>query len=364
MNDTVIPELPTLSDADIDRIERELFAQIAAEEGRRPVAARPARSRRRGWLTAGGVAAAFVAGILVTPPILDAVTPGFLTGVRTASSADSGGAMPEMAPPFTAGGDGALLPATQDGGTPEREIIASAHATVRVAEVPAASDAITALALAHGGYVESTSIGMQRDYDAYSSSDAAMPMPVGGDYGWITIRVPSDSLTAVLAGLSDVGTVTDSSLSQQDVTSVAIDLRARVTATRASVERLTELMSQTGSVSELIEAEVALSERQAQLESFEQQLATLDEQISLSSVSVSLERIRPVTTPEPAGFGDGLAAGWDGMIVSLNALVIAAGFLLPWLALVGVIVLVLWMLRRRARAQRLRSAGRGAPDPD
>jgi hypothetical protein len=128
-----------------------------------------------------------------------------------------------------------------------------------------------------------------------------------------------------------------------------VDLRARVDAARASVKRLTELMSKSGSVADLIAAESALSERQAQLESYEQQLKSLDEQVAMSSIRVQLTERTTATAADPAGFGDGLLAGWNGLMVSLNALVVAFGFLLPWLVPIGVILLVIWLIRRRRR---------------
>lgn len=151
--------------------------------------------------------------------------------------------------------------------------------------------------------------------------------------------------------LGKTGDVLSSSTSKQDVTSAAIDLRARVDATRTSVERLTALMAQSGSVSELIEAEVALTDRQAQLESYEQQLAALEDQVAMSSLQVQLTRVAPVAA-DPAGFGDGLSAGWNGLVASLNAVVIAIGFILPWLVVAGVIVLLVWGIRRIVRGRR------------
>src|SRR5690606_35618638 len=116
-----------------------------------------------------------------------------------------------------------------------------------------------------------------------------------------------------------------------------------------SVDRLRELMAETGSLSELIDAEVALTERQAELESYQQQLAALEDQIALAALDVDVVPRGSAVSADPAGFGDGLLAGWNGLIVSLNALVIALGFLLPWLAIAGVVILLVWVLRRRRR---------------
>ncbi|WP_337003269.1 MULTISPECIES: DUF4349 domain-containing protein [unclassified Microbacterium] len=363
-------ELPALSDETIARIEESVFAEIAAERTPAQPAVAKTRARRRGWLTAGGIAAAFVVGVLVTPPILAAVGGASsmtadgvsMSGGSVADSAPASperitGVTPESLPDGALSSDvnGAALPGTavSDSG---REIIATAQATVQVKSIPDAASAITALAEEHGGYVESTEIGKAVAVDGMSAPTA----PADSAYGWISIRVPSADLADVISALAESGDVLSSSTSKQDVTSVAIDLQARVDSTKASVERLTELMAQSGSVSELIEAEVALTDRQAQLESYEQQLAALDDQVAMSSLQVQLTTAPAPTSADPAGFGDGLLAGWNGLVVSLNALVIALGFILPWLAVAGVVVLVIWLIRRTRRNRR---AARATSEP-
>ncbi|MEW2460750.1 DUF4349 domain-containing protein [Microbacterium sp. K41] len=376
---TPAEQLPELSDEAIARIEHAVFAEIAGERAPARPAEGKARRRRRAWLTGGGIAAAFVIGVLVTPPILHSVGGSAVSTVEglslpgnavTESSTDSAPEGTTAVPPGSVPGDGArsdtsggMLPgvalpgaATADAG---RDIIATAQATVQVKSIPDAADAIAALAEEHGGYVESTEVGK-----ALAADDTRAPAPADSAYGWISIRVPSTDLTAVIAALGDTGEVLSSSTSKQDVTSTAIDLRARVDSTRASVERLTQLIAQSGSVSELIEAEVALTDRQAQLESYEQQLAALDDQVAMSSLQVQLTKATAPSTADPAGFGDGLLAGWNGLVVSLNALVIAVGFLLPWLAVAAVVVLVVWLIRRSRRTRRNRSEAPAARTGD
>lgn len=364
MNDnTHIDELPPLSDEAIARIETAVFSEIASERAPDRTAATRRRSRRRAWVTGLGVAAAFAVGVLVTPPVMGLLGAG--SGASTADGwgimSDGGGSSvnsapesaPESAPQSldsasesrdTSGGVAQIAPETN------REIIATAQATLKVKDIAKAADAVAALAEEHGGFVESTNIGKSVAVD-----DASMPAPpADSGYGWVSIRVPSADLTTVMDELEKSGEVLSSSISKQDVTSTAIDLRARVEATRASVQRLTELMSQSGSVSELIEAEVALTDRQAQLESYEQQLASLEDQVAMSTLQVELTKAAAPTTADPAGFGDGLLAGWNGLIVSLNALVVAIGFILPWVAILAVVVLVIWLIRRARRNARLR----------
>lgn len=375
MNDQHTPDdLPELSDEAIARIESRVFAGIRTEPA--PLHTAPARAhsrsrvRRRRWLTGVGVAAAFTAGILVTPPILGVVGSGSVMSTADGMSSDggaapvSGVAMPDQSIESSRSGDADMsaesgTPMNADAVDSGREIIATANATLQVKDIADAADAVAALAEEHGGYVESTEIGK-----AVSVDDTSEPVPADSGYGWVSIRVPSADLPAVIAALEDSGEVLSSSISRQDVTSVAVDLRARVDATRASVQRLTELMAQSGSVSELIEAEVALTDRQAQLESYEQQLASIEDQVAMSSLQVQLTRTSTPTTADPAGFADGLLAGWNGLIVSLNALVIAVGFLLPWVAIAGAILLVIWLIRRARSANRNARETASVPDAD
>lgn len=343
-------QLPELTDATVARIETAVFDDIAAERPRQAPTAARARHRRRRWLTGAGIAAAFIIGVLVTPPILTAVggsATSSAEGGDMAVTEESRSGTAEQGAPAAATDSAESAPTAGDVAATDREIIATATATVEVKDIADATDTIGALAESRGGYVESTEIGRSVAVD-----DTSAPAPTDSGYGWISIRVPSADLPAVIDELDESGEVLSSSISQQDVTSTAIDLRARVDATRASVQRLSELMSQTGTVAELIEAEVALTERQGQLESYEQQLASLEDQVAMSSLTVQLTRTAAPTTADPAGFSDGLLAGWNGLVVSMNALVIAVGFILPWLALAGVVVLIVWIVRRSRRTHR------------
>ncbi|MBO9627541.1 MAG: DUF4349 domain-containing protein, partial [Microbacterium sp.] len=90
----------------------------------------------------------------------------------------------------------------------------------------------------------------------------------------------------------------------------------------------------------------------------------LEDQVAMSTLQVQLTRPAPQASADPAGFGDGIAAGWNGLIVSLNALVVAVGFILPWFGIAAVVVLVIWVIRRaRRRAKAAPAASAATPDP-
>src|SRR5690606_36878029 len=113
--------------------------------------------------------------------------------------------------------------------------------------------------------------------------DSTMPYPAPTEGAWVTVRVPADQLSAVVDELAGLGEVTATNISRQDVTEQTVDLQARIDAAQASVDRLTELMTQAQNVGDLIAAESALAERQATLESYQQQLEMLDDQVAMST---------------------------------------------------------------------------------
>jgi hypothetical protein len=241
----------------------------------------------------------------------------------------------------------------------DRAIITTASATIVVDDIEAAAAMIADAATSRDGYVESMSIGSSGqvvpiDPMTGMAYDSSMPYPYLPDGAWVTVRVPADGLQSLVDQLSGLGEVTASSVNRQDVTAVTLDLEARVAAAQASVVRLTELMGQAATVADLLAAESALAERQATLESYQQQLEYYDEQVEMSTLTVTLTQPIETVEADPAGFGDGLAAGWNGLVATLNGIVIALGFLLPWILVLGILALVVWGIVRLVRGRRAR----------
>ncbi len=360
--------LPDLTDDRVDAVEQRLFAQISQERGGQWQRAERERVKavRRGRVWMGGAAAASLVAVaaIIGPSIVNGL--GSSSGASSASlpavSLEGGRAAP-LAPDARSGGmrgvDTAAGGAMSTGAagaatTGDREIAVSASATVEVNDAASAGQAIAAAATAAGGYVESQSIGTSSGMPAVPLSDARVMTSVPAS-AWITVRVPADQLPQVVNGLSALGTVTASQTDRRDVTTQTLDLRARVAALETSVARLTDLMKQSASTADLIAAESALSARQSELDSLRQQLSWTESQVALSTLTVALSGPSPAVTADPAGFGDGITAGWNGLIGTLNGLVIAIGFLLPWLGVAAVItavVVVIVRLRRRRAARR------------
>ncbi|MEU1985279.1 DUF4349 domain-containing protein [Nocardia sp. NPDC019395] len=181
----------------------------------------------------------------------------------------------------------------------------------------------------------------------------------------LVIRIPAGETEAFINGLGEVGEVTEVSTNRDDVTLRWQDLDARMTALRASVDRLRDLMARAANTADLIAAEEALADRQAELDSLTGQRRYLDDQITLSTLTIDIG-----TTAEkkgdtgPSNFWDGVVDGWNSLVDWLKDAVVFVGQAVPWLAFIavaaGIVAAIVRLFRGRAAGRRA-SAGPAGP---
>lgn len=177
-----------------------------------------------------------------------------------------------------------------------------------------------------------------------------------GDEGEVTaarlvVRVPSDRFTDAQAALEEVGTLTASDSSAEDVTTEVLDIEARVRAQRKSVERIEALLAQAQNLQQVVSIENQLARRQADLDSLVSRQKWLADQTSLSTLTVYVEKTEKEEADDEeetaAGFLGGLRDGWDSFVAGGAVVLTVIGFALPWVALLLLIGVPLWLVLRR-----------------
>ncbi|SEK85115.1 DUF4349 domain-containing protein [Rhodococcus maanshanensis] len=164
----------------------------------------------------------------------------------------------------------------------------------------------------------------------------------------LTVRIPADRLTATLDEISGLGEVTGVSVSRSDVTMQTQDLDARIGALQASVTRLQGLIATAANTADLIEAENALSQRQAELDSLVAQRRALADQVELATISIDITTDGPGSA-DPDSFWDGVVAGWHALLSALHGLIVFLGRAVPWVGFLALVVLVGYALVRLVR---------------
>lgn len=238
-------------------------------------------------------------------------------------------------------GEGERGPAAGDdadsGADDGRQVVTTGSLTVAVDDPLSAADEATRIAAAVGGRVDHRSERPEVEGTPASAS--------------LTLRVPADRVADVLDDLEALGEPRDLALERQDVTLTVRDLDARIQALEVSIARLADLMGAATSTGDLLEAEAALTERQAELDSLQSQRTYLGEQVALATIRLSLVSRETAPSPAPGGFWGGLVSGWTALVNTLNRAIEVVGALVPW-AIFGALVVAVVLLVRRLRPRR------------
>lgn len=225
--------------------------------------------------------------------------------------------------------------------TADRQVIQSAYVSLIAKDPDAALNQVRELVSAQGATARVDSL------QQYAGVD--------DEPGWATItaRIPASKLQHMLEALSEVATVSSVNVTSEDVTAAAVDLDARITAQRVSVERMTQVLSTAATTADVIAAEEALTRRQADLEQMVAERNRLADQVALSTVTVDIYPPTVVDPDSPSTFGDAVAHGWNNLVTALQTAGLTFAVLLPWLLFVTVVTLpVVWLVRARIRTRR------------
>jgi hypothetical protein len=260
-----------------------------------------------------------------------------LAGCTSQASSDrsSGGAEPGVVTGAPAKDQGTGGVATNN-----RDVITTGTVSITVQDpINAARDA-AAITVQAGGRV-----------DSRNETPATQNQPASAT---LVLRIPAEDLDRTLTELKKLGTVNFLTLNAADVTQQTLDIDARITSLKTSVDRLLALMAAAKDTTDLIAIESQLSTRQAELQSLQSQRDYLSDQIDYSTITLSLYAEGTVAPPQPGTFWDGIVAGWNALVATLGGALVGLGFILPWLFALGVVgaivLLVIWMSTRKRKA--------------
>jgi hypothetical protein len=204
----------------------------------------------------------------------------------------------------------------------DRTVIRTARIAVQVKDTRAAADSAVALATAEQGRVDSD----QR-------------IAAGDGQATLVLRVPPATVESTLSALGKLGTETDRSVSDKDVTSESVDVASRIATQRASVGRVRALLARAQSLTDITRIEGELTSREATLESLQNRQKALAGQVDLAAITVTLSGSAVPTGPvQHAGFTDGLSGGWAALKGTARVLAVVGGALLPWSWLLALVL--------------------------
>lgn len=176
------------------------------------------------------------------------------------------------------------------------KIIFTGEISIKVQDLLQSAEKVMKLLPEYGGYVSERT-------DVTTGSAQSIS---------IKVRVPNEKLFAFTDELKKLGEVLRYNVAGQEVTEEFIDLEARLKQLKLSEERLMEIMSRSGKLTELLEVERELTNKQSQIEQIEGRLRYLSDRVAMATLSIML-----VTEAPPVqvagftwGFGETFKAAW------------------------------------------------------
>jgi len=225
-------------------------------------------------------------------------------------------------------------------------IIRRAFASIETIDFDDSVRRVNELTARSGGFVQQSNVSGQNDRR-------------GGEiqhrHANFTIRIPATNYNTIIAELDTLGAVIHLSTSAEDVSEQHSDLTSRLTSLRTQEARILQLLAQSGSLTELLELESRLGSIIFQIERYTANLSNLENRITYSTIDLHLMEVEEFgvssrtalpTTAET--FLDSIGAMGTFFMVIVLALTAA----LPWLILLAIIGLPIWLIIRRRKKKK------------
>jgi hypothetical protein len=172
-----------------------------------------------------------------------------------------------------------------------------------------------------------------------------------------TLRIPAAKFAETVEAIDKLGTTTRRALHSEDVTDAYVDLESRLKSQKKLETRLLDLIEKnTGNLKEVLAVETELSRVRQEIERLEGQRRAADERIALSTLVLSVIEQADYVALMDATFGERLSrAFWKSinqLITTVQTVIIGLAALLPWIAVICIVLSPVAIFLRRHRQQR------------
>jgi len=219
-------------------------------------------------------------------------------------------------------------------------IVYNGDLEVKVTKLKEAADNVLKLIEQYQGYMSN-----MQEYNYETSQSVS-----------ITARVPAVKVIAFADEVKKLGEVISSRLTGDEVTEEYFDLKARLEALRISEARLKEMLSRSGKLSDLLEIERELSNKQSQTNQVVGRMKYLEDRSTMATIDISLVTEAPPPPPSIQfswDFGQVFSQAWMNLKYSargfLHGLIYFIVNAIFWIPVLFVIWLILWLVWRWLR---------------
>ncbi|MEX2274751.1 MAG: DUF4349 domain-containing protein [Actinomycetota bacterium] len=168
--------------------------------------------------------------------------------------------------------------------------------------------------------------------------------------GSMVMRVPAKYFNRARLMLKELGVRTErDSIQSTDVTAEFVDLQARLEILQARKAALVGLLGKANSLNEILRLQNAVDDVLIRIEEFKGRMKLINDQSSKATITLYMheEGVERDDSADTPSIFEAWKSSIDGFLSVVGAIVIGIGYLLPLVALAGLVWLAVRTLRRR-----------------
>jgi hypothetical protein len=224
----------------------------------------------------------------------------------------------------------------------KRKVITTATLAIQVKSLDKAKNALTETAVKSGGYVNDSSV---------------QTLEGGEKSGTVVLKIPEQRSDDVMKEIRLIGTVLSEDMKGQDVTEEYTDLNSRLRNLTKEENRLLDILNMGKTVTDVLQVERELARVRGEIESITGRVKMIDSLAAYVTITINLtEKGQLAHAPNFWNTNETVIAAWSAFLSTIRALL---GVLI-WLAIfspLAIAFIVLWHVRKRIRARRLKKNG-------
>lgn len=237
---------------------------------------------------------------------------------------------------------------SSEGSSTQDKIIYYANIDMVCDNPSEAEEAITEELNSVGGYVSSSQMYRDEDDNSFSSV-------------YLQLRVPADKLDDIKDFIGELGEVTYSDTSSEDVSEYYYDTEARLEYQKTEAAQLEQLMEEASTIEEVLLVRDQLTQVQEQIEVYQSQIDNWDSLVSYSTLSVSVTRTASAEPPISLMSFDELIRGISNGFINSGIfvvnmlgylLILLVSLLIPGIFVAAIVLFIVWLVKRNKKKKK------------
>jgi len=224
----------------------------------------------------------------------------------------------------------------------DRKIVKSGSITIETKTFDKAVSTLTENLQKAGGYIEnsSTTGSTLNDENSFKNRSAKF-----------VLRIPKQNYEPFISDAGNIGNITHTSNTGEDVTSQYFDTDAHVKSLKVKEERLIELLKKTGELKDILTLETELNNTRFQIESLTGNLKKWDSMVQYSTITIDIQEVEKITEAKQTSFWGKIKNTFNdslkALLSILQGILIVLVSLLPFLPiLIPIFFLVRYLIKR------------------